>query len=188
MSKTRSGLVLSSVCYLISASVGTWLSIQRHLPAEFGGLMHGDDVVKGFFTWKGTALSPPFPLSLAQLVLTGCVMKGGQSGRAGIRGLTVLGGSYTLGQLGEPIVWRLFKSHTFEPAPALLVVTNMLCSLAMMVFGIREWNSGREKSRWSDSNRRPLIYETSALPLSYTGLELTLRASRTRLRSVQSRI
>lgn len=145
MSKPSSRLVLASVGCLMSASVGTWLAIQRHLPAQFGGLMHGEDVVKDFFTWRGTALSAPFPMLLGQLLLTGCVVRGGRIGRAGVRGLTLLGGSYTLGQLGEPIVGRVFKVGTFELAPALLVVTNMLCSLVMMVLGIRAWNVGRER-------------------------------------------
>gem|GEM_PF-4951336 len=35
-------------------------------------------------------------------------------------------------------------------------------------FGVYLW------SRWSDSNRRPAVYETAALPLSYTGLSSTL--------------
>lgn len=41
--------------------------------------------------------------------------------------------------------------------------------------GIHRNDSGEKtcqqnyKSRWSGLNRRPLIYETSALPLSYTG-------------------
>ena len=146
MNKPSSRLVLASVCCLLSASVGTWLAIRRHLPAQFGGLMHGEDVVKDFF-WRGTALSAPFPLLLGQLVLTGCVVRGGRIGRAGVRGLTVLGGCYTLGQLGEPIVGRVFKVGAFEPAPALLVVTNMLCSLVMAVFGIRAWNGGRVEGR-----------------------------------------
>jgi hypothetical protein len=47
--------------------------------------------------------------------------------------------------LGEPIVGRVFKVGTFELAPALLVMTNMLCSLVMMVFGIRAWDVGRER-------------------------------------------
>ena len=143
MSKPSSRVVLASVCCLLSASVGTWLAIRRHLPAQFGGLMHGKNVVKDFF-WRGTALSAPFPLLLGQLVLTGCVVRGGRIGRAGVRGLTVLGGCYTVGQLGEPIVGRAFKVGTFEQAPALLVVTNLLCSLVMTVFGIRAWNVGRE--------------------------------------------
>ncbi|TMD66457.1 MAG: hypothetical protein E6I91_09200 [Chloroflexi bacterium] len=143
MSKPSGRLVLASVCCLLSANVGTWLAIRQHLPAQFGGLMHGEDVVKDFF-WRGTALSAPFPLLLGQFVLTGCLVRGGQIGRVGVRGLTVLGGCYTLGQLGEPIVGRVFKVGAFEPAQALLVVTNMLCSLLMMVFGIRAWNVGRE--------------------------------------------
>ena len=29
-----------------------------------------------------------------------------------------------------------------------------------------------EKSRWSELNRRPAVYKTAALPLSYTGLSV----------------
>jgi hypothetical protein len=29
-----------------------------------------------------------------------------------------------------------------------------------------------KESRWSDSNRRPALYENAALPLSYIGLSL----------------
>ena len=144
MNKLSSRLVLASVCCLLSASMGTWLAIRRHLPAQFGGLIHGEDVVKDFFWGGGTALSPPFPYLLGQLVLTGCVVRGGRIGKAGVRGLTVLGGCSALGQLGEPTVRRVFKAGGFEPVPALLVVTNTLCSLVMMVFGIQAWNVGRE--------------------------------------------
>lgn len=143
MSKPSNRLVLASVCCLLSASMGTWLAIRRHLPAQFGGLMHGEDVVKDFF-WMGTALSAPFPLLLGQLVLTGCVMRRGRIRRAGVRGLTVLGGCYMVGQLGGPIVGRVFKVGAFDPAPALVVVTNTLCSFVMTVFGIRAWKVGRE--------------------------------------------
>jgi hypothetical protein len=100
MSKPSSRLVLASACCLLSASVGTRLAIRRHLPAQFGGLMHEEDVVKDFF-WRGTALSAPFPLLLGHLVLTGCVVRGGRIGKAGVRGLTVLGGCYTLGHWGS---------------------------------------------------------------------------------------
>ena len=138
MNKLNRRLMLASVCCLLSASAGTVLAIRRHLPAEFADLMYREDVAKEFF-WMGTALSAPFPLLLGQLVLTGCLVRGGRIGKVGLRGLTMLAGCYTLGQLGEPIVRRVFKVSTFELAPALLVVTNMLSSLMMMVFGIRAW-------------------------------------------------
>src|SRR6266700_1230053 len=77
MSKTRYGLILSSVCCLISASVGTLLAVRAHLPANFAGLLHGYNVVDDFLTWRGTALSAPFSLLFIQLVLTIGVLSGG---------------------------------------------------------------------------------------------------------------
>jgi hypothetical protein len=143
MTKTRYGLILSSVCCLISASAGTLLAVRAHLPANFAGLLHGYDVVNDFFTWRGTALSAPFSLLFIHLVLTIGVLSSGWIGRAGVVGLTILGACYTIGQLGEPIVGQAFSALTFNLLPALLVVTNILSSIIMMVFGIIEWRSSR---------------------------------------------
>jgi len=56
MSKTLKGLVLFSACNLVSASIGAILSIALHLPARFGGLLSGNDVLQDFLFLNGTAL------------------------------------------------------------------------------------------------------------------------------------
>ncbi len=143
MTKTRYGLILSSACCLISASVGTLLAVRAHLSANFAGLLHGYNVVNDFLTWRGTALSAPFSLLLIQLVLTIGVLSGGWIGRVGVVGLTILGACYIIGQLGEPIVEQAFNALTSNLLPALIIITNILTAIIMMVFGIIEWRSSK---------------------------------------------
>jgi hypothetical protein len=143
MTKTRYGLILSSVCCLISASVGTLLAVRAHLPANFAGLLHGYDVVNDFLTWRGTALSAPFSLLFIQLVLTIGVLSSGWIEKAGVVGLTILGVCYIIGQLGEPIVEQAFNALTSNLLPALIIITNILTAIIMMVFGIIEWRSSK---------------------------------------------
>lgn len=68
MRKTFIGLVLASIFVLFSASAGTLLAIRDHLPARFGNILHGDDVVHDFVTFNGTALSAPLFLLVGQIV------------------------------------------------------------------------------------------------------------------------
>jgi hypothetical protein len=133
MGKTLIGLVFSSVFYLISAGIGTALAIREYLPARFGGILSGDDVVKDFLTF-GTALSPPLVLLVSQLTLTVCVLNRGTVGMVGVIGLTVLGACYTIGQFGEPILIQSFNSATFDLVRVLVLVANIIFPLMMMVY------------------------------------------------------
>jgi len=133
------GLILSSTGFLVSATIGAQLAIAHDLPARFGGLLSGNDVAGDFLLVNGTALSPDLALLLVQLVLTGCALRQGWFGRVGVIGLTVLGACYTIGQLGEPITLHSLTPATFNAEPAAIAVTNIVCSTAMFVFGIREW-------------------------------------------------
>jgi hypothetical protein len=51
-------LVVSSVLYLIWASIGAVVAIVLNLPAQFGGLSSGLPVVQDFIYGMGTALGP----------------------------------------------------------------------------------------------------------------------------------
>lgn len=148
MSKTLKGLVLFSACNLVSASIGAILSIVLSLPARFGGLLSGNNVLQDFLLLNGTALSPDLWLLLGQFVLTGCALKRGRVGMVGVIGLTLLGTVTTLGQLGEPITVRAFSPATFDSTQASLVVVNIASSLLMVVFGLLEWRS-RRQANWS---------------------------------------
>lgn len=147
MSKTLKGLILFSACNLVSVSTGAILSITLHLPARFGGLLSGNDVVQDFLFLNGTALSPDLWLLLAQLALTGCALRRGRVGMVGVIGLTLLGTLTTLGQLGEPITVRAFSPAFFDGELASLVTLNLASSLLMVVFGFREGRS-RGQAPW----------------------------------------
>lgn len=144
MGKALRGLVLSSIFYLISASIGTAIAIREYLPAHFAGILNGSDVVKDLFT-IGTALSPPFLMPVCQLVLTVCVLRRGTVGMVGVIGLTILGVCYTFGQLGESILVQSFTSAPIEPIRIVVLVANILFPLMMVLFGAMEWRIRRKE-------------------------------------------
>lgn len=162
--KIPKALVLSSTCFLISASVGTLLAIATHLPARFGSILDGNNVPQDFLLLNGTALSPDLALLVGQVVLTGCALRQGKARMVGVIGLTILGACYTLGQLGEPITFRALRPASFHVAQAAVVVANIVCSMLMVVFGVIEWRRRGEAThatvalpavRTSGGRRRP---------------------------------
>ena len=149
---TQRALLLSSICYLVTASTGAAVAIAAHLPARFAGMLHGQDVARDFVGINGTALSPPLALLLAQAVLTALALRRGRAGTVGVIGLTALGTAYTLGQVGEPIAAEAFTTATRDPGHAGLVAANLVCSAALVVFGALEW-SGRRSSAQATGGR-----------------------------------
>jgi hypothetical protein len=141
MSKSLNGLVLFSACNLVSMSIGAILSIALNLPAQFGGLLSGNGVLRDFLLINGTALSPDLWMLLGQLVLIGCVFRRGRVGMVGVIGLTLLGAVTAIGQLGEPITARALNSATVDGLQTSLVAINIVTSLLMVIFGVLEWRS-----------------------------------------------
>jgi hypothetical protein len=150
MSKTLKGLVLFSTCNLVCMSIGAILSIVLQLPARFGGLLSGNNVLQDFLYMNGTAVSPDLWFLLGQFVLIGCALRRGRVGMVGVIGLTLVGAVTTLGQLGEPITVRAFSPATFDGAQTSLVAVNIASSLLMFVFGILEWRSCKQ-ANWATS-------------------------------------
>ncbi len=150
-STTPYRLVLASTGFLLSGSAGALLAISTHLPARFGGIMHGKDVARDFVLLSGTALSPDLALLLGQLALTGCALRRGRTGTVGVVGLTLLGAAYTLGQLGEPITLRALSPATFRAPQAGIVLANLTCSTLMLVFGVRAWQRRRPTNQTAET-------------------------------------
>jgi hypothetical protein len=63
-------LVLSSILYLIWASIGAVVAIVSNLPAQFGGSTSGLTVVQDFIYGMGTSLGPPLWWMVPQALLT----------------------------------------------------------------------------------------------------------------------
>ncbi len=127
-------LILASILYLVSAGAGTAMAIRQDLPADFAGIVRGENVTRDFLTWKGTALSPPLVMLLAQVLLTVYAVRGERMKTSGVAGLAVLGVLYTLGMLGERILLRVFKPATFDPVRAIVVAANVVLPSLMATF------------------------------------------------------
>jgi len=143
MTNSLKWLVLASLANLVGNSLGTMLALQYDLTGDFGGLLNGQDVLRDFLTFKGTALSAPLPFLLIQLGLTILALQPGRSGRIGVGGLTFVGAFYTVAQLGEPIVFRVWSPGGFDPAQAVVLFVNVASAIAMFVLGIRAWRTMR---------------------------------------------
>src|SRR6185436_14641838 len=150
MTNSLKWLVLASLANLVGNSVGTILALQHNLTAGFGGFIHGQDLLRDFLTFKGTALSAPLPFLLIQLGLIVLTLRPGRSGRIGVGGLLFVGAFYTIAQLGEPILLRVWSPGGFDPAQAFVLFVNVASSIAMFVFGIRAWRTIRASATITD--------------------------------------
>ena len=120
MTNSLKWLVLASVTNLVGNVLGTILALQHNLTGDFGGWLNGQNILRDFLTFKGTALSAPLPFLLIQLGLTILALRPGRSGRIGVGGLLFVGALYTIAQLGEPIVLRVWSPSGFDPAQAVV--------------------------------------------------------------------
>lgn len=142
MASSRRNLILASVLYLVSAGTGTAVALAEHLPARFGGILIGNDVLADFLTLNGTALSAPLFMLVIQAVLTVLLFAQGRAQTAAITGLTLLGALYTIGQLGEPLLYKTLSASGFDPLVAAILLANIVFSLLMVVFGVAVWREG----------------------------------------------
>lgn len=124
---------------MIGNSFGTVVAFQQNLVADWGGFLKGQDVLRDFLGFKGTALSAPLPFLLIQLMVTLLVLRPDRSRSIGIAALTVIGLVYTLGQGGEPIGLKLLSPGGFDLAQAIAFIVNEASAIIMLVMGIRAW-------------------------------------------------
>jgi hypothetical protein len=59
MTNSLKWLVLASVTNLVGNVLGTILALQHNLTGDFGGWLNGQNILRDFLTFKGTALSAP---------------------------------------------------------------------------------------------------------------------------------
>ena len=144
MNTSLKWLVRASIVNLVGNSLGTVISLQQNLAADWGNSLSGQNVLQDFLGLKGTALSAPLSFMLIQLAITLLTLKRGRLGKFGIGGLTFIGLFYTLAQIGEPILLHQFHSDGFNFMQSLTLFINIGSAIAMLVMGIRAW-----RSRWS---------------------------------------
>jgi hypothetical protein len=145
-------LVLSSILYLIWASIGAVVAIVSNLPAQFGGSTSGLPVVQDFIYGMGTSLGPPLWWMVPQALLTWLAWN--QMNRRstwGVIGLTLFGAATFIGALGEPITYELLNPVAFNPLLAVIQAGLIIIPLVMTVFAIGEWRRRRSETKQKES-------------------------------------
>jgi hypothetical protein len=154
-------LVLSSILYLIWASIATVVAIVSNRPAQFGGSTSGLPVVQDFIYGMGTALGPPLVWMVAQALLTSLAWnQRNRRGTWGVIGLTLFGAATFIGALGEPITYELLNPVTFNPLLAVIQAGLIIIPFVMMVFAIQEWRRRRSETK---QKRKPHLAGSSNL-------------------------
>jgi hypothetical protein len=151
-------LVLSSILYLIWASIATVVAIVSNRPAQFGGSTSGLPVVQDFIYGMGTALGPPLVWMVAQALLTSLAWN--QRNRRstwGVIGLTLFGAATFIGALGEPITYELLNPVTFNPLLAVIQAGLIIIPFVMMVFAIQEWRRRRSETKQKENPTSPAL-------------------------------
>lgn len=95
---------------LVLMVLGAVVSIQQHLPYEFGGHGNPDRVAQDFFSGGGTAAAPPFVVIVALAVLGLLAAAAGRGAAIAVGLVGVLGIVGVVGFAGEPHTWRVFSS------------------------------------------------------------------------------
>jgi len=152
-------LITASLVNLVGNSLGAVISLGQNLTSDWGGSLNGQDVLRDFLGFKGTALSAPVSFMLIQLAITLLALssqvrksdwqsdlhhaESGRLGKVGLGGLTFFGLFYTLAQVGEPILLRQFHPGRFDLLQSLVLLVNIVSAIAMLVMGMRAWRNMR---------------------------------------------
>lgn len=143
MNTSLKPLVVASIANLVGNSLGTLVALGQNLAADWGGSLNGQNVLRDFLGFKGTALSAPLLFMLIQLAITWLVLRPGQWSRIGIGALTFIGLFYTLAQVGEPIFLQQFQPGKFDLVQFVILLVNIGSAIAMLIFGMKAWRETR---------------------------------------------
>jgi hypothetical protein len=134
-----------AIVHVAASAVATAVAVQRDLPAHVFN-MASDRPVSHDWVSRGTALSAPLQMLAiltVLIVLTALRWRGRSIAAVGI---VIYGGLSLLGSLFEHVVPRAFSPSSFDPVPAILIVTVAGTSLLMVVFGCQERISHRKRA------------------------------------------
>ena len=153
MDLTRLGLAV--IANLIGMTIGAAISIQQHMPYEFGG--HGDPsrVASDFFVGSGTAVAPPFSVMVILAILAALAALPGKWATIPVALICLLGIIGGIGFLGEPHTWRVILPGSFDGPWAMYdLITVALIASLLVTAGLeliaRVRNAGRRPSRASE--------------------------------------
>ena len=130
----QTGLVVTSILYLVNAGIGTVLAVKENLPSVTF-ITSGKPALEDFLTGNGTALSPPLYLCLIVVVLLILAWQSKRPGMIGVVGLTMLGVLFVPAILVERLTSQLFHLLTVDLSVALVQLADIVLPLLMIAFG-----------------------------------------------------
>ena len=142
----KTGLVVTSILYLVNAGVGTVIAVKENLPS-ITFITSGKPALEDFLTGNGTALSPPLYLCIVALLLILLALQSKRPGMVGVVGLTILGVLFLLGEVAEKLTYRVLNPVTFDLPVGLVKLAAIVLALLMMVFGGMEIIHRRQAQR-----------------------------------------
>ena len=148
----KTGLVVTSILYLVNAGVGTVIAVKENLPS-ITFITSGKPALEDFLTGNGTALSPPLYLCIVALLLILLALQPKRPGMVGVIGLTILGVLFLLGEVAEKLTYRVLNPVTFDLPVGLVKLAAIVLALLMMVFGGVEIVHRRQAHRQGASGR-----------------------------------
>jgi hypothetical protein len=141
--RAKTGLVISSVAYLINAAIGTWYAIANDIPGRPLGIQTGLSVALDFTVGLGSGLSAPLVMLIALGFLAVSVIRHG--GRRPILWMGLLGGCFLVGMLIEPIVGQAMDGE-HEPLAIGIILANVILPIMMIGMAIASARHAREGS------------------------------------------
>jgi hypothetical protein len=148
----KTGLVVTSILYLVNAGVGTVIAVKENLPS-MTFITSGKPALEDFLTGNGTALSPPLYLCLIVVVLLILAWQPKRLGMIGAVGLTILGVLFLPAILVERLTSQLLHLLTVDLPVALVQLADIVLPLLMIAFGGAEIVHRRHAHRHGASTR-----------------------------------
>lgn len=142
-------LVKAALAYSVTALVGAATALSNNLAAEFLNHAPTREVMLDFLLpWGwGTGLSPSLALIVLVIVVAGLLARAVGPLQLWRWTLTVGGFLFTLGQLGEPHTYQIFRTADVSVVHAFIVVAMVVVPGFMAIMGVRALHAAHLKMR-----------------------------------------
>ena len=132
----RTALVALSAAYIGNALMGGHVAMRDSLPEAPFGIRSSRSVRSEFYAGTGTGLSPGLPMLAIHAAVAGLTYGSATTSRRATQALAIGGGLYFIGQLSEPITYRIARHPTAWPQRTLIVAANIVLPAALTAVAI----------------------------------------------------
>jgi hypothetical protein len=129
---SRAAVVALSAAYIGNALLGAHIAIRDNLPEAPFGIHSSRSVRSEFFLGAGTSLSPGLPMLAVHAAVAAMIAGPASTSRKATHALAVGGGLYFVGQVSEPMTYRVLRHPLSAPRDRLAVVVGIIVLTVLM--------------------------------------------------------